>query len=114
MRLGVVAAAGALALVVLPRLMPADPAPPPVHLAGAMTGGHLAYRDAPLADVLADVETVTRFRAVAFPDVLQQRFSGRIDLRHGGRPAIEALAAQTGLELRQAGPHWALVRAEAR
>lgn len=111
LRIAVILVAGALALVVLPRLMPHDPAPPPPPaISGALAGGVLRFEDAPLSAVLDDVAAITRFRAVAFPDVAARRFTGELDLRRGGRAAVEGLAAITGLELRQAGPHWALVR----
>ena len=102
--------AGALALAVLPRLMPADPVPAPVSLTGSLAHGVLSFEDAPISAVLEDIATITRFRAVAFPDVAAQRFTGAVDLDHGGRGAVDSLAAANGMELRQAGPHWALVR----
>jgi ferric-dicitrate binding protein FerR (iron transport regulator) len=106
-RLALVVLAALLLLVLLPRWL--QPAPPPPALQGRLVAGRLVYAGAPVSEVLEDVRRLTGFAVVAFPDVGARRFSGELPADAGGKAAITALAGRMKLQLRQGGPHWALV-----
>lgn len=113
---GMVVLAAALMLVLLPRMMEPGNARTSEQLHGRELDGSIVYHDMPLAAVLADVERLTGFHAVAFPAVGERRFSGSLsidaegsDRQRGeaeGKAAAEQVAASMGLRLRKAGPHW--------
>ena len=111
-RAGLVLVGAAILLVAVPRWLDDDKEPAASVLHGTASGDRIDYVAAQLADILADIEHQTGFRAVAFPVIGARRFSGSLVVGRdpsSGKAAVAQLARTMGLELRQAGPHWALV-----
>lgn len=111
-RLASLAVAALLVLAVMPALsglLDLPPHRPAPALHGAAQGGYVRYRDARLGDVLLDIEAMTGFRAVTPPEQAARSYSGKLAIAGNGQAAVASLARQTGLHLRRAGPHWALM-----
>lgn len=93
----------AIALAVVPNMFAPPRTLPPVH--GQRVEGGIAYADAPIADVLADIELYSALRVQASPEVTARRFSGTLNFSGTGEQIAQRLAKQAGLGLKQSGSH---------
>lgn len=108
LRLVLVGLMAFIAVAMLPHLRTSSRPFEGTRLHGQEQDGNITYDHAPVADVLDDVDHLTGFHAVAFPQVSQRLFTGTLALDPDGSRMATALAGRLGLEVRLAGPHWAL------
>jgi len=103
-----VAVTAFVVVALLPHSIAPSAQPAITQLHGQQSDGAVTYDNIPVADVLDDVARLTGFRAVAFPGVAGRRFTGSLALDPDGSRMAASLAGKLGLDLRLAGPHWAL------
>lgn len=111
---GGLVALGAFALV--PRWL--DTRSAKTSLQGALHGtiseGRLVYTGATVGDAMDDLGTATGTRLVALPALRARPFSGSVPMNAKDEAGARELARLSGLELVQAGPHWALIEPRGR
>ena len=74
---------------------------------GAWREGHLAYDDAALRDVAADLSRQLGLRITTTPAVAARTFNGTLEMR-GLRDDPVALGVLLGVEVRRNGSDWIL------
>jgi hypothetical protein len=82
---------------------------PQIALHGTSTSAGLAYDGARLGDAIDDLNSYSSAQFVAFPELRERSFTGRLPGPPDAEASARALARQAHLQLVRAGPHWAFV-----